>query len=427
MIELREALKRLVEADLTVEVEEETEPDLGLARVLRSRQDRSVVFRNVRGFKGTVVGNLVSSRLHAALSLGVSVERLVDAIGDASDHPGILEKAEEAPFMAGQHVAPDLANLLPLGRSFPKDGGPYASAFIVAARSRRSGMNLSFHRMMHLGGNRLAVRVVRRHLFRILEEEGGRCPAAVICGVHPAVLLAAAFSGKEELDELKMAAALMGGRLECVELEGGLMVPAHCEIAMLGRFTGERAKEGPFVDLTGTYDVVREEPVFCVEKLWLRDDPLYHMILPGGREHKVLMGLPREPAILKAARAVSPAVSNVVLTEGGGGWLHAVLELERPDPENAVRAGKAALDAHRSLKRVVLVDSDIDIHDPTDVEWALATRFQPHRDLEVIRDVAGSTLDPSRSRDDEKTSKWILDATMGTDLPSKEFIRAEPE
>ncbi len=403
-----------------------TDPELELTTELAKAPANALRLVKAKGFPGMVVSGLVSTRKRVALSLGVETSEIPWAMENAQRNPGELVQvdAKHAGFSENRVDNPDIQEVLPVGRFYPGDGGAYCTAFVVAGRSPRDGLNLSFHRMMHLEKNRFAVRVVKRHLHRILQETGNNTKIAGFCGVHPAVLLAAAISGAPDMNELAVAAALMGGTLEVCEVSPGLFVPAHSHVVFTGRFTGDLADEGPFVDLTGTYDTVRKQPLLEVETLWMRQRPLYHSILPGGPEHKILMGLPREPSILQAARSLNPGVREVRLTEGGCSWLHAVISVNAPAPGQGVNIGLAALGAHASLKKVTIVDDDIDIHSSADVEWAESTRVQPHRDITIIKSASGSTLDPSRNLRDETTSKWIIDATKprGRDT---EFVRAE--
>jgi UbiD family decarboxylase len=298
----------------------------------------------------------------------------------------------------------------------------YLSASIVVARSREHGINLSFHRMMYLGENRFSVRVVPRHLRMILDENAGEADVAVVVGVHPAVALAAATSGEPGFDELGMAASLLGG-LDVVDV-GGLLIPSHAELVMQGRFTGALDEEGPFVDLTGTLDGKRQQPVMEVSRIYHRDDFHYHAIVPAGMEHRLLMGTPQEPRILRAVSNTFPGVVAVALTSGGCNWLHAVVALDRPRPGQAKNVALAALGAHPSLKRVVVVDRDIDVTDAEHVEWAIATRVQPDRDILVIPGARGSSLDPSREPTDNTTAKWIIDATIPSGRDRIEFLKA---
>ncbi|MCD6500317.1 MAG: UbiD family decarboxylase [Deltaproteobacteria bacterium] len=424
MSTLRQFLDQASADGLVVDSNEPIGRTKPLASVL-SRESDQVHLHRVEGYDGRLVSGLVSSRRLAARALGVEPAALLDSLSRLLAGSGSVRVVDRAPFEEHVVERPDLGTSLPLQPFYPGDGGPYATAFVVAARSSVTGQNLSFHRMMYLGKNRFAVRVVRRHLHAILAEGQGKAQVAVFCGVHPAVLLAAAVSAAPDMDELRLAANMLGG-LDVFEVLPELFVPAHAEIVLTGSFTGELVDEGPFVDLTGTYDGVRRQPVFEVDRLWMRSDPIYHAIVPAGPEHKVLMGLPREAALLRAARSACPTVEDAVLTAGGSGWLHAVVSVRDSGPGQAVNIGTAVLAAHQSLKRVVVVDHDIDILAQQDVEWALATRVQPDRDIVILDPARGSSLDPSR-RKDGTTSKWIVDATIPAGADRSEFLRADAQ
>jgi UbiD family decarboxylase len=158
----------------------------------------------------------------------------------------------------------------------------------------------------------------------------------------------------------------------------------------------------------------RLQPVIEIDCVTHRRDPLYHALLPGLAEHKLLMGLPREPTIYAAVNEVCSCL-NVCLTGGGMSWLHAVVQIEKKDPEDAVRAIAAAFEGHRSLKHVTVVDLDVDPFDMEQVEWSIATRFQADRDLLIFRDQPSSSLDPSARYvpgQKARTAKMGLDATI---------------
>jgi UbiD family decarboxylase len=197
-------------------------------------------------------------------------------------------------------------------------------------------------------------------------------------------------------------------------------VPAEAEFVLEGWITKELADEGPFVDLTGTYDLVRRQPIIEIQRITHRRDPLYHALLPGRLEHKLLMGMPREPTILAEVNKVARCL-NVHITPGGASWLHAVVQIAKQAPDDGRKAIAAALRGHASLKHVVVVDEDINIFDPHDVEWAIATRFQADRDLIVLADQPSSSLDPSAHHvpgQKSRTAKMGLDATIPWDTPN---------
>ena len=189
----------------------------------------------------------------------------------------------------------------------------------------------------------------------------------------------------------------------------GVKVP-HAEIILEGYIDPvERVPEGPFVDITGTYDEIRPEPVIHITRIMHRKDPIYHGILPAGPEHLLMMGVPYEPKIYRAVSEVT-TVKNVVLTEGGCCYLHAVVQIEKQTEGDGKNAIMAAFASHTSLKHVVVVDEDIDIFDPKDVEFAIATRVKGDMDVMIIPNVRGSSLDP-RGAPDGTTTKIGIDAT----------------
>jgi UbiD family decarboxylase len=132
----------------------------------------------------------------------------------------------------------------------------------------------------------------------------------------------------------------------------------------------------------------------------------------------MMMGLPKEPLIHRAVGAVVPKVRAVRLTEGGCCWLHAVVSIRQQKEGDAKNAMLAAFAGHASLKRVVVVDEDVDPFDDHAVEWALATRFQADSDVLVVEGARGSSLDPSA---EGTTAKLGLDATVPPDADRTRF------
>ena len=405
-----------------VRVAEELDPVHVAGAVLERLEGSIVVLERLRGAGGQVVGGVVSSRGLMAAALGCAPADTVRVLARAMDAPRSVVPVGDAPFLHGEEVERVDEAFAQLVYD-PGADRPYLSASVIAARSPAHGMNLSFHRMMYLGANRFSVRIVPRHLSAILEESGGRAEVAVLLGLHPAVSLAASCSGSPEFDELELASRLVGG-LETVEIDD-LVIPAGTEIVLRGTLSAETAEEGPFVDLTGTLDTVRLQPTLTVNKILRRPGAMLQTIVPGGREHKLLMGTPQEPRILRAVSNAVPCLHQVALTAGGCNWLHAAVALRNPRPGQARNAAMAALGAHPSLKRVVVVNEDVDIHDTEALEWAIATRVQADRDLVIVPGCRGSSLDPSRREDDDTTAKWIIDATIPAGRDRAEFVRAE--
>jgi len=308
---------------------------------------------------------------------------------------------------------PDLGGL-PVLRHYSEEGGPFITAGVMIVSDPDTGLNAAYHRLMITSHNRFAARLVEgRGTDTALGKTKGSLDAVVCIGPPVELLLAGAASVAEDVNELAMAHAL--GSLEVTRaVTCDLPVPAETEWVFEGRLLHETAPEGPFVDITRTLDGVRAQPIFEVTCVTHREDPYFHAVLPAGPEHRTLMGLPRELSVLSAVAEVAP-VRDFHLTPGGAGWLTGVLSLVKPKPEGVRQAVKAAFEAHRSLKILVVVDEDVDPRNSQDVAWALATRLQPARDLEIVDSAPSSSLDPSALHPPKgrvTTSKMILDATI---------------
>ena len=198
------------------------------------------------------------------------------------------------------------------------------------------------------------------------------------------------------MDELEIANALEP--LDVVRAKTvDLFIPAEAEFVLEGTVYAERRHaEGPFVDLTETQDVVRQEPVFEVKTITHRKDAIWQALLPGGLEHKLLMGMPREPTIFKSVNQVVRCL-DVNVNPGGASWLHAIVQIDKQSARRMVsRPSEAAFEGHSSCKHVFVVDEDIDIYNPLEVEWALATRFQGDVDMYVKE--KGARFEPRSQR-----------------------------
>ena len=286
--------------------------------------------------------------------------------------------------------------------------------------------NASFHRMLILGENNMAIRVVPRHLHKIIHknrENSQSTKIAIVMGADPFVLLSAAISFDFNCEEIKVAAALhengYGTSLEVVEMENGVIVPAHAEFVMLAEILVDDINEGPFVDITGTKDIIREQPLVLVEKIYHRTNPYFHALIPSGIEHQTLMGLPRTPIIKKEVDKVTKCI-DVRLMKAGSGWLSATVSIIPNSESDAKKAIDATFRGHPSLKKVVIVDEDIDISSGDAVEWAVLTRSQPDKDYYIFTNQRGSSLDPTRYSDGT-TSKIGIDATIPFNSDKSDF------
>ncbi|MEM4245656.1 MAG: UbiD family decarboxylase, partial [Candidatus Nanoarchaeia archaeon] len=312
---------------------------------------------------------------------------------------------------------------LPLLLHLPGDGGRYATATVSTIKDPDTGRNVAYHRLMQRGKNRFTARLIKgRQTRTTYDKTDGDLEMAVCIGNSVAVMLAASLGPPSGVDEFSIANAL--DPMEMVKCKTkDLEVPALSEIVLEGRLTKEVDKEGPFLDLTETRDFERQEPVFVVDCITHRKDAMYQALIPGRFEHKVLMGMPKEPTIYDEVSKVVTC-KNVLITLGGGSWLHGIVQIEKKHPDDGKKAIEAAFEGHKSMKHVVIVDDDVDIYNPVAVEWAIATRFQGDRDLIVKSDQPGSSLDPSSKQEPGKkalTAKVGVDATIPTGIEKSKY------
>jgi UbiD family decarboxylase len=392
----------------------------------RSNGHPLTIFENISECPGhkAAINLLTRERLCAAI--GITPEDYIDTLGWAMSNPQqpqIIEP-KDSPCFENIQDEVDITKL-PIPHHWPEDRGRYVSASVIIAED--NGIrNMSFHRQFLRDKNHLVVRLVPRHLRTMTmaaREQGRTVKVAIVNAPDPVVLLAAAMSFDDNIDELTIASALhqklYGTPLKLTTMPNGIVAPADSEYVMWGNITLENDDEGPYVDITGTVDDVRQEPVIEIEGVSHRDDPIFHALIPGAAEHKTLMGLPRSPTIKSAVNEVVECL-DVHMTEGGCGWLSAVVKIKKVNQDDAAKAINAALAGHRSMKMVTIVDEDIDITDPVRVEWAMVTRWQPDVDTIILSNQKGSSLDPSRN-EDATTSKVGFDATIALDKNPDDF------
>tara|TARA_B100001142_G_scaffold62181_1_gene61276 strand:+ start:5083 stop:6354 length:1272 start_codon:yes stop_codon:yes gene_type:complete len=388
--------------------------------------NKPLLFTNIVESQGHKAAMNVLTRERICKTFDVSPGELIDMMAWAMKNPSdpIIVKDSDSPVMENTQKEVNL-DIIPIPWHYPEDKGRYQSASVIIAEY--GGIrNMSFHRQYLRDKNHTVSRFVPRHLRTMMEgaqEKGDQVSIAVVNAPDPVVLLAAAMSFNEPLDELRVASSLHmklhGGPLKLVRLSNGIEVPADAEYAMEARITLETDEEGPYVDITGTVDGIRKEPVIEYDAVHHRNNPIFHALIQAEVEHRTLMGMPRAPTIKAAVSEVVPC-TDVYLTDGGCGWLSSVVQIEPQNKGDGVKAIHAALNGHKSMKQVIVVDKDIDIANPSRVEWALMTRWQPDKNTIILSNQKGSSLDPSRS-EEGLTSKIGMDATLDPGTNKAEY------
>ncbi len=400
---LREFLDRLRKEGKLKEVNKPLSP---VYEVSASVGKEPTLFTNVNGAK--VAMNFLGSRELLAEALGVEQDKIIRHLS-SSRPEGEVRIVKDSPAKEVTEK-PDLSKL-PVLTHYEGDGAPYITAGVVVSEYE-GVMNASIHRLRVIGKDKLAARLVEfRHTYNLHKkaaEKGEPLPIAIVIGIDPVTLFAIS-TRVPEGKEFEYASSLHREPIEVFECGNGIKVP-HAEFVLEGYIhPTELVDEGPFVDISGTYDIVRKQPVIHLTNIMHRRDPIYHALMPAWNEHNILMGVPYEPLIYREVGKVAD-VRNVVMTPGGCWYFHAAVQIHKNSDEEAKKAIDAAFAAHKSLKHVVIVDDDINIFDPNDIEFAIATRVKGDEDIYIYPGVRGSTLDP-RSENGIGT-KVGIDATM---------------
>ena len=396
-------------------------PNIGLkfelaAYAKRLDGQRATMFPKPGGHAIPVVSGLVSDRGWMAEAMGVEPAEMLARFQDAASHPTPWQEVKSAQAQEVVHRAPlDLAKLLPLPTHNEHDGGPYIAAGIMIVRNPKTGkQNVSIHRCQLTWPNRLGVLVLPRHTFafhRMAEEAEQPLDAAIVIGVDPLTLLASQAIVPIDHDELEIAGALQGRPLPVVKcLTSDIRVPAEAEIVIEGRFLpGVREPEGPFGEFPQTYGTRSNREVMEVVAVTHRKDAIFHTMVGGGLEHLLLGAIPKEATLLIHLRRNFTNVLDVHLSPGGTMRFHLFVKIKKNQEGQGKNVILGAFAGSFDLKHVIVVDEDVDIHNPTEVEWAVATRFQADRDLVIVPESQGSKLDPSNR--DGVGAKMGLDAT----------------
>ena len=390
----------------------------------------AILFENI-GHKLPVVGNLSPTPARMAQSLGTTPGALQAHLLAALEHPLEHQLLLAAPCQELVINRPSLVDELPIPRFFEGEDGPYITAGAIVAKSHATGRsNLSIARLRPLGANRAFVGIAPNHhlamLARAAQSRGERLDIAVCIGNHPAVLLAACLYLRLGDDELKVAGAMLGEPLQVARcLDSELVVPAGCECVLEGKLdASEPAAEGWVSEFHGMYEAYGPGMVATFSRLTRRRDALFQVIVPGyHREHCLLGGVAIAAGLARAVRASVPSVQQVAVGMGGAGRLHAVVSLRQPQPGDARQAMDAIWSAVSLIKRIVVVDDDIDPWDAEQVEWAMATRMKADRDLLVLPEARTDRSEPLAA--EGTVAKLGIDATR-RDRDRRDWRRAQP-
>jgi UbiD family decarboxylase len=312
---------------------------------------------------------------------------------------------------------------LPLLKHHEMDGGPYIDMSSVA-KDRNTGVyNCSYHRMEVKDRNHTGFLMTLQHMWRIFrghEAAGEECPVATVIGHHPAYQMGACYGGPFDISEYDIIGGYMQEPLRLTPSETWgerLLVPADAEIVIEGALLpGKRMVEGPFGEVNGYLGLqgYQQSAHYEVRAITRRKGAMHTSILtPEG--DKPWMDLAREGAYLRRASEAVPSVL-AVCTSGRHALLNVFISMKKISEGDPGRAAAAVL-TWDWCKNVFIFDEDINVYDPTEILWAIATRVQPHLQVSIIKEIMrGSLIDPSMVHA-RKTSAMIVDATKPLDRP----------
>jgi len=421
---LEEYIRTLQKNGKITTITESISKNLEIAGVLKSLEPQPVLFENVKESEFRVTGNLFCNKRQIADYFGITTEEIIPTLTTAIEKRSEPNQTDTAPC---QEVVENQVDLdkLPILIHNKVDGGPYISSGVVVAADPEFGQNLDFHRAMQISKNKMVVRVVRGRDFHKFLERNGEVDVAFCIGNTPEVLIAAATSVETGINELEIANALRKISVTRAKTVN-LMIPADSEFVLEGRIIlEEKHDEGPFIDLTETVDVIRQEPIFEVKKITHRKTAIWQGLLPGRDEHKILMGMPREPTVFRKVKERGIDVLDVNITPGGASWLHVAIKIKKKNEDDGIQALEGAFSGHKSAKHIWVYDEDIDIYSDEEREWAMATRFQADVDLLIKDQEPGSSLDPSAEPGTKMTTKCGFDCTKTMDTKGKSFDKAK--
>lgn len=373
------------------------------------------LFEKVKGSDFPVMTNLHASRPRLALAMGCGPREMQKRFLAAMENPIPPREVNTGPckdvVIRGADV--DLG-AIPQVVHHGGDGGPYITAAISFARDPETGTyNCAYNRLQITGRDETSIHLtLGKHLWefhKMAEARGEPLPVAFAIGVHPAIALGSLAIGSIDEDETHIMGGVLGEAMEMVRCETiDLLVPAHAEMIVEAEILPSgRVEEGPFGEFTGYSLGAREREVVKVKAITHRKGAVFYDMSVGHLDHMLLSTIPMEANLFRAVRTMVPSVRAVRVPSP----FTCFVSIEQRLKGQGKNAIMAVLGADLYMKRVVVVDHDVDVFDDRQVNWAIATRSQPDRDMIVIPGARGSDLDPSTSGDDGFTAKWGVDAT----------------
>jgi len=432
--DLRDFIKQLEAKGELVRVSHEVDPNLEMTEIC----DRTlkaggpaILFENPKGFDTPVLANLFGTPKRVAMGMGEeSVEALREVgellafLKEPEPPKGLKDAWEKLPvFKQVLNMAPKVVSKaacqkvvlegddvdlskLPIQTCWPGDAAPLITwALVVTKGPNKDRQNLGIYRQQVIAKNKVIMRWLAHRGgaldYKDWQEKhpGEPFPVAVALGADPATILAAVTPVPDSLSEYGFAGLLRGDKTEVVKCIGSeLQVPASAEYVLEGFLTpGEEADEGPFGDHTGYYNEVESFPVFTIERITHRKDPIYHSTYTGRPpDEPAILGLALNEVFVPILKKQFPEIVDFYLPPEGCSYRMAVVSMKKQYPGHAKRIMLGVWSFLRQFmytKFVIVTDDDINVRDWKDVIWAMTTRMDPARDTTIIENTPIDYLD----------------------------------
>jgi 2,5-furandicarboxylate decarboxylase 1 len=422
-------LAELKQNDELIDIAKPTDPRNIAALVAQS--EKALVFKNVIGYAMPVVAGLLQSRNRIAIGMGVPYEKIEAKLRAAMDHPIKPGRVKRAP-VKDVVLTKNKVNLfdLPVPIFSVMDGGPMITGGVVIADDPEYGINAGMYRMMLKERNLTGIDIVTPNNLRRFAERAMQkkrpLPISISIGVHPYEMVASTFKANLGVNELTFAGGLRGQPLQ---LADGETIPVPCiadaEIVLEGEILpdGWIYPEGPFCEFNRLMGGLHMNPQVRIKAIMHRKDAIYYALqMPW---ENIWMSAPiYEAAAWRVLHEAGVQATAINVTPGGCCHWHIVAAIKKSpgDAKNAIMALLSIAD----IKHVIVTDDDIDVFDPTDVEWAVATRVQADRDVLIVSNARSKPLDPSLPPVSGKiptTAKMGIDATIPENVPANRYNR----
>jgi 2,5-furandicarboxylate decarboxylase 1 len=418
--DLRQFLDVLEKQGELLSMEQEVDLRFEVSEYLRQMdriQGRALLFNNIKGHSASIVGNLLGTQERLALAFGVRGDEQLLATylkrRARRLEPKRVRSGPVKQVILRDNKKFDLTSL-PIPTYHEGDSRPYITCGILIAKSPSSGLrSMGLHRLEIKDRRKMGVHLSNPPIARFAaeaERNGKALEVAICLGVHPILLMASIISAPNE-DKLAIASSLLQSRLELVKCATvDCEVPAHAELVIEGKVLPHvREQEGPFGETSGYY-FSDNSHVIEASGIMSRKNPILQALHPTVNEVTLLGGPAGEAEILKTLRDRGFAIKGLCMSQSSN-RTHVTLSLEKSHDAEPRRLLHFLLSAVPYIKHAVVVDDDVDVHDPQDIEWALSTRFQADQDLVIVADLPARSIDPSK-KEGNLTTKAGLDATV---------------